>query len=390
MIKQLLIASLFLCPLFLHAEEKEDSEDAPGFLTSYLNRGIASAMDKAETPASEKMTYGRTVKDYVSSPQFGGYIVGKYQYTDRTTADVNNDFQVRLVRAYVSGFILRDFKYRIQVELRNTPAMRDYTLEWLRFKEFQVKVGQFKRCFSFENPMNPWDIGFGGFSQLAMRMCAFGAEAPCGEASQNGRDPGIQFSGDILPVGQDKHRLFRYQAAIYNGNGQNKTDNNNRKDLIGNVQVQPIKDLYIALFGWKGNYTNAAKTATANRSRWALGATYEHEGWSARAEYAHHTGHNVNDWDSNLQCWKDGSSNRADAWYATVGVPCTPWLKTYVKYDVYRNRANWGSARSILSVCPNFQLHKNLMFQLQYNHVIDKTSTDRHYNEFWAESYVRF
>jgi hypothetical protein len=42
------------------------------------------------------------------------------------------------------------------------------------------------------------------------------------------------------------------------------------------------------------------------------------------------------------------------------------------------------------SVCPNFQLHKNLVFQVQYNNVCDKASARRPYQEFWLEVYARF
>ena len=42
------------------------------------------------------------------------------------------------------------------------------------------------------------------------------------------------------------------------------------------------------------------------------------------------------------------------------------------------------------SVVPNAQIHKNLMLQVQYNYVHDRTVADRDYNELWAELYVRF
>ena len=369
----------------LKAETTDEYQE--GFLSSYLNKSIAAAMDK-EAGSSDTLHYGRDVTKYVSAPQFGGYIVGKYGYSTKDHANTNS-FECRLVRMYVSGTVLRDFRYRVQVELRNTPAMRDYTLEWIRFKEFQVKVGQFKRCFTYENPMNPWDVGLGGYSQLAQRMAAFGAEDCNGEPSQNGRDPGIQFSGDLFPVGKDHRRLIRYQAGIFNGNGQNLKDNNTQKDLIGNIQVQPVKDLYVGLFGWTGTYTGSNGVSVMRR-RWALSGIYEHGGWSARAEYAHHTGGNVNDFDTATQTWKPGATDRADAWYAQVGVPVTQWLKIYGRYDVYRKAATWGSMRSVYSIAPNFRLHRNLLFQMQYNYVNDRLASDRNYHELWSEFWVRF
>lgn len=373
------LAALMTLPA--HAED----ECKEGFLTQYLNSAISKGMTSKGKPLEDSLRYGRKVTDYVNAPVFGGYIVGKYSYTDKGNAAVNNSFETRLVRAYVSGFVLRDFKYRIQVELRNTPAMRDYTLEWLRYKEFQVKVGQFKRCFTFENPANPWDIGFGGYSQMAMRMCAFGAEDPSGEAAQNGRDQGLQFSGDLFPVGRDRHRLVHYKAAVYNGSGQNVKENNNNKDWIGQFQLQPVKDFVVALFGWTGSYKIGS--VEVNRNRWGVSSQYLYKDWTFRAEYAHHTGHNASRYSGGVFT----DAGKADGWYATVGIPITPWLNTYVKYDVYRKDALWGTSRSLYSVCPNFQLHKNLKFQLQYNFVDDRSNpADRYYSELWAQTYVRF
>ncbi|MBO7138331.1 MAG: porin [Bacteroidaceae bacterium] len=377
----LIFLLLGICPLPLMAED----EYQEGFLTSYLNRGIEKAME--ETVDGDTLRYGRHITKYVSVPQFGGYVNGKYSYSSQDNAG-NNGFECRLVRVYVSGTILRDFKYRIQLELKN-PAMRDYTLEWVRFKEFQVKVGQFKRCFSFENPMNPWNVGLGNYSQLAGRMTALASEDCSGESAQNGRDQGLQFQGDLFPIGKDHHRLIRYQAAVYNGNGQNKKDNNKQKDWIGNIQLQPIKDLYIGLFGWKGTYTGS-NGVSVKRNRWALSSMYEHNDWSFRAEYAHHTGRNVNDFDTETQTWKQNSTDKADAWYTIIGVPVTRWLKIYGSYDVYRKDATWGTMRSVYSICPNFQLHRNLMFQVQYNYINDRISADRNYHELWALTWVRF
>lgn len=384
--KTLLAVFLVLgCAVSPVKAEGED-EYQEGFLTAYLNNAIEKAMSNDEDK-DEPLRYGRNITNYVSAPQFGGFIIGKYSYSSKDGAD-ENGFECRMVRMYVSGTILRDFKYRVQLELKN-PAMRDYTLEWVRFKEFQVKLGQFKRCFTYDNPLNPWDVGLGSYSQIGQRMTALTLDDPSGEVGQNGRDLGFQLQGDLFPVGKDKRRLIRYQAAIFNGNGQNKKDNNKQKDWMGNIQIQPVKDLYIGLFGWTGTFTGS-NDVSVRRNRWALSSIYEHKDWSFRAEYAHHSGRNVNDFDTETQSWKEAASGRADGWYALVGVPFTSWLKVYCCYDVFRKDATWGSMKSIYSICPNFQLHRNLKFQLQYNYVNDRTSTDQNYHELWAQAYVRF
>lgn len=320
----------------------------------------------------EAPKYGRKITDYVSVPKFGGYLVGSYKYSDQDGAKGGPGFDCRYVRLYVDGTILKDFKYRIQLEMNGSPHLKDFFVDWQHWKEFGVKLGQYKRCFTFENPYNPWDVGSGDYSQLTKKFSGMGDHT--GEKSMGGRDLGIQVHGDAFPISEDKHRLLHYELGIYNGQGINAKDKNGRKDFIGTIQFQPIKNLYIGGFYWNGNTVleeNGAEV-TKDRNRWGVGAKYETTEWSARAEYAR-------------------DKDKADAWYATVGIPCTPWLKTYLKYDVYRSGGNADSMKSIYSIIPNFQLHKNLLIQLQYNYVYDKTSTkDKHYNEVWVETYVRF
>lgn len=321
---------------------------------------------------AQDVQMGRKVTDYTTGPKIGGYFIGKYTYTSRDGQHSGSGFTQRMTRVYADGTILNDFKYRVQVQINNASFhMKDYFVEWTHWKEFSVKVGQYKRAFLFENPYNPWDVGFGDYSQITKKLSGMGDY--CGEAGSNGgRDQGIQIQGDLFPVSDGGYRLIHYQFQIMNGQGINIADANARKDLLGTLQVQPIKDLYIGAFGWKGDYVK--DTITIGRDRWAVAAKYEHNSWSARAEYAHSSGKNISD---------------ADGWYAAVGVPVNDWFKVYAKYDVYRSRASKESMNTMYSIAPNFQIHKNLMLQLQYNYV-DNKPTSSHWNEFLAEFYVRF
>ena len=333
---------------------------------------------------AQDVEYGRNVSDFASAPKFGGYAIGKYTYSDQAGQNGGNGFSQRLVRAYVDGTILNDFKYRIQVQVNNASFhMKDYFVEWAHWKEFSVKVGQYKRAFLFENPYNPWNVGFGDYSQVTKKFSGMGDYNGEG-SSTGGRDQGIQIQGDLLPMGDGGFRLIHYQLQLMNGQGINTADANSTKDIIGTLQVQPIKDLYIGAFAWKGNYT--ANGVTVDRNRWALAAKYEHNDWSARAEYVNSKGHKISE--SNGDGTFSGAG-KADGWYAAVGIPCTDWLKVYAKYDVYRDQATKETARTMYSVAPNMQIHKNLMLQLQYNFV-DDAPTSSHWNEIWAEFYFRF
>ncbi len=335
--------------------------------------------------AAEELQYGRAITDFTTTPKLGGYVIGKYAFSDEAGKHNGDGFTQRLVRLYMDGSILSDFKYRVQVQINNASFhMKDFYLEWAHWKEFSVKVGQFKRAFLFENPYNPWNVGFGDYSQITKKLSGMGDY--CGEVNMGGRDQGIQIQGDLLPSAVDGHNYLHYQLQLMNGQGINTADANTRKDVIGTLQVQPIKDLYVGVFGWVGNFTKDG--VTVDRNRWALSAKYEHNDWSARFEYAHANGHKISDYQTDGTTVTFSGTGEADGWYLAVGVPFNDWFKLYTKYDFYRDQATSESMSSIFSIAPNIQIHKNLMLQLQYNYV-DKRSSSSH-TELWAEIYFRF
>ncbi len=358
------------------SEFEPDGTSGSGFITSLVNNSLENAMQQMPVPDGRPQ-YGRKLSDYASAPKFGGYFIGKYTYTDQDGAHGAGGFSQRFIRAYVDGTILGDFKYRIQAQINNSSFhMKDYFVEWQHWKELAVKVGQYKRAFLFENPINPLDVGSGDYSQIARNISGIG-DSDKGVAN-GGRDQGLQVQGDLFPSKKDGHRFLHYQLQMMNGQGINSSDANGHKDFIGSLQVQPVKGLFFGLFGWTGDYVKDG--VTIDRNRWAAAVKYEHNDWTVRAEYAHAQGLLAN----------YAGEGKADGWYATVGVPCTPWLKVYGKYDAYRSAKTWESMRTIYSIIPNIQLHKNFLVQLQYNHVHDRSLQHKDYNELWAEIYVRF
>lgn len=329
-------------------------------------------------------------------PEFGGYIIGSYKYDDARGQNGGDGFGLRLVRLYVSGKVLRDFKYRLQLEVNGTPHIKDATLEWVRWKGFQIKAGQFKRAFSLENPMNPWDIGSGDYSQLTKKLAGMGDR--CGEASVGGRDLGVQLQGDLLKA-HDGHYQLHYQAAVFNGQGINQKDLNREKDYMGTLQWAPLKNLSVGAFGWLGNWHSKEKNIDLDRKRCAVSLRYDEpaSGFNVRAEYARSWGRKASDWDTAKGAWTEQSlaqngGDKADAWYVVAGIPVWRWINVHAKYDVYRDYATNASMHSIYSMVVDLQPHTNLKLQLQYNYHDDKTATapERHYNQFWVQSYVRF
>ena len=352
----------------------------------------AWSLQQAVLPAAEKWTRN----DIVTVPQFGGYFVGSYKYDDAAGQNGGDGFNIRYVRLYLSGTVLKDFKYRIQLEVNGSPHIKDATLEWVRWKGFQVKVGQFKRAFTLENPMNPWDLGSGDYSQLSKKLAGMGDR--CGEASMGGRDLGVQLQGDLFKA-HDGHYQFHYQAAVYNGQGINQKDLNRQKDYMVTLQWSPLKNLTLAAFGWLGNWHSKEKNIDLDRKRFAFGLRYTEptSGFMLRSEYGRSFGRKASDWDSATgaftpQSLAQNGGDKADAWYVVAGMPVWRWISAYAKYDAYRDYATNSSLHTIYSLAVDLQPHTNLKLQLQYNYHDDKTVTapERHYSQFWVQSYVRF
>lgn len=348
---------------------------------------------RAQTENSKK-TWREEIKQQTT---FGGYVVGKASFTDKNSENIST-FDLRLIRAYVNGQ-LWDFKYGLQMEMAgvagsNTekgPRVIDAWVEWSRFKFLKIKFGEFKRGFTFENPMNPWDVGFGSNSQVITKLAGFSDRV--GEHTSGGRDLGLQIQGDLFDSQTTGHSYLHYQIGVYNGQGINHTDANNRKDLIGGIWVSPVKDLCVGAFGWLGDYTKAVngKDITVDRNRLAFGVKYE-TAWTVRAEYIMSQGHKISDYYvENGKVYAINGSGKADGWYAIVGAPATKHCKIYAKWDVYRDEKTANSQKSIYAIAVNYYFHKNLKLQAEYQFIDDKANTaDRYYNNGEIQLYWRF
>ena len=213
------------------------------------------------------MAQGDGKNPIFTKPKFSGFAMASYQATFQD-GNNSNSFDLRLVRASFEGRILNDFYYKIQGQINgnpttlgSSPRLVDYFMEWQKLDFFRVKLGQFKRPFTYENPMNPIDQGFMGYSQPVSKLAGFSDRT--GMHASNGRDIGLQFQGDFLKSKSGRN-LLHYQVGVFNGQGINVKDVDERKDIIGGAWVMPIEGMRIGAFGWEGSYArkSAGKTVS--------------------------------------------------------------------------------------------------------------------------------
>ncbi len=365
-------------------EEYQDGYDHS--LQNYITEKISQLKDKQD----EKVKEGKKkwkMADYVTVPKFGGYIVGTYKYNSQEGKNGGDGFGLRYLRLYLDGTVLKDFKYRVQMNVSGEPGSKngarviDAFISWQKWAPLGIKLGEYKRCFTFENPMNPWDIASGDYTQLTKHFTGMGGDLYQGAANSGGRDLGVQIYGDAFKVGKTQHYLLHYQAGIYNGQGINTSDKDKEKDYIATVQLQPLKGLYVGVFGWSGSFFDGAQSNYFKR--WAAGVSYEGL-FSARAEYARNIYADGVD--------THGLGQKSDAWYIRMGIPTWRWLRVNLGYDAYRkDMATWTSLNSIYSLGLQARPHKNLQFQLQWNYCHNNASgVDKDYHQLWTQAYIRF
>ena len=326
--------------------------------------------------AQEKKTI--ELPAWIQNVKLSGYGMVQYQGHDKENAH-ENSFQLRLVRLALEGRIQQDWYWKMQMQINGnvsslnaSPRVVDVFAEWQKYKYFMVKAGQFKRPFTFENPMHPITQGFMSYSQPISKLAGFSDRT--GEQSSNGRDIGLQIQGDFLK-NQAGRNLLHYQIGVFNGEGMNQKDRDNRKDIIGGLWVMPIQGLRIGAFGWTGS-----RASVGAKNRYALSAEYAKDDWTVRSEYVHSQGYAEN----------REKGDKADGLYALAIAPIIK-NKMHVKarYDCYRDQKTWDSSKTFYEIGADYLFSKNVQLNIEYARVNER-ATHTNYNLVDVELDFRF
>jgi phosphate-selective porin OprO/OprP len=194
----------------------------------------------------------------------GGYVGIQYRVVDdRPNDNVRtspNTWYIRQARPELSGFIYKDFDFRVQMDFPTGPAATDGTLQdcyagWRYFPEFSLRVGQFKEPFGQEQTTPDRFLDFNERSE--------------GDRFTPSRDIGIEAYGTL------GGGVMTYELGWFNGSGRAVLDTNNGKEGAGRVRVQPFalsedtslfKYLRLGVAGTLSSNQNAPATAFNSNS----------------------------------------------------------------------------------------------------------------------------
>ncbi|HKO59171.1 MAG TPA: porin [Thermoanaerobaculia bacterium] len=180
--------------------------------------------------------------------QLGGLIQAQTDAGDRGDSrfsDANSRVFLRRARMNVSGRFLEEFNFRAELEFAGSLAnatgfgaqLTDAYVNWNRFDSANVRVGQFKTPF--------------GFEQLYADPRLYTAERTLvSDRLAPGRQIGIQVGGEAY------YERFNYALGLFNGSGTNQNFNDNNKFMAAaRVSVVPFSGRLLD-----------------EQSRWSLGA----------------------------------------------------------------------------------------------------------------------
>ena len=347
------------------------------------------------------------VPQWVKNIKFSGYGMLQYQGEDMED-NRHNEFNLRLLRLILDGKI-GDFDWRAQIQGTSntgpgnpTVMLVDLYTEWAKYKEFRVRAGQFKRAFTFENPTHPITQGWYSYAMVINNLSGFGDRT--GEKASGGRDIGLQIQGDLFPNSNGR-RLLHYQVGVYNGEGINTKDKDNKKDIIGGLWVMPFDGVRIGAFGWTGTRGDMTWTETdengnaqdyigsIRKNRYAISAEYDKDEWTFRAEYLHSQGWGVSraDQGKDKRAVDFSRGDKADGWYVFGIVPVIKSkLHAKARYNMYRPEKLWSTSKTMYEVGLNYYFNKNLQLNFEYARVNDRTATKHNYNFVDLELDFRF
>ena len=189
----------------------------------------------------------------------GGLLQTQYEAGDVSafegrfgSAAIDDRFRLRRMRINVTGDFAEKFEFKLEGEFAQTDTAitvrnamgatiasnstrtsfggLDLFVNWHQFPEFQVKVGQWKAPFGFEQ-----------LSPDPRLLTPERSQVTSGLTPE--RQIGVQIWGKpFANVFPDQKDFLTYYAGIFNGNGRNVTVNDNDEYMyVGRLELQPLK-----------------------------------------------------------------------------------------------------------------------------------------------------
>jgi len=230
-----------------------------GVLSAILFLGVVSVFGQ-EAPEPPAVTAAKAFK-----------LSGYSQFLATFQDEGLDGFSVRRMRLSLTGDLLKNVHYKIQVDAVKSPMLLDGFLEFSFHAAAGLRIGQFKVPFSLESTTSSADIETINRSQPVLKL------SPGQDIGASGRDIGAAVYG--------KTGILEYVLGVFNGAGINKADTNERKDWAGRLLVHPLSFLTVGASIYDGEYSSSATAPGVKRDRAGLEMALLTGPFSLRGEY---------------------------------------------------------------------------------------------------------
>jgi hypothetical protein len=226
-------------------------------LTAVLCSGLAADQEKKDQPA---VTSSRSF-------QLSGYAQFLYIYYEKGI----DTFSIPRARLSLAATLVKNLKFRIQVDGVKSPALIDAILDY-QFKPYLgLRAGQYYVPFSLENTTSDADLDTIYRSQVVIAL------APSRDIGSQGRDIGAMLTG--------KFSIVEYYAGVFNGAGINRLDTNKNKDLGARVILRPVKALAVGGSVYNGHHSAVQGAPPVTRNKAGLEGMLTLGAFCLKSEY---------------------------------------------------------------------------------------------------------
>ncbi len=243
--------------------------------------------------------------------------------------------------------------------------LHEYYAQYAFNPAVKVRVGQFKQPFTIESLLPPTLISNVNMDESIAYMAGIGGD-PCFGMGRVGRDMGIMLTGDAI-VNNGKP-LLNYSIGVFNGAGMNQKENNNQKDVIGQINVMPLpKTMFSASF----ILGTAHAQAPSPYGKFVAGDNYRRNRFSVGAEHKNSI--------VNLRSeamWGNDGGVKSMGWYANAEFHLCKGLDLVANYDyLERNMDIDGSSTTNLIGGLQYWVYKQCCVRSQYVYKNPKASS---------------
>lgn len=278
-------------------------------------------------------------------PTIGGLLNFRYSWSNEDGND--HGFDVRRVRLSATGDLTPYLDYKVQAEYETSVKIIDAYIRWKIAKQFNIQIGEFKVPFSQETLYGPTSWLTIENPTVVSKLNGY---QDVSGLKANGRDVGAQIYGDLFPAKGKDFSYVSYKLGVFNGNGINTKDENNKKDIAGLLYIRPVKQLTVTAGRYQGNY--GEKGDEKVKIRTSAGAEWKDSKLTVRSEYI---------------SGKTGQI-KSEGVYAVAGYFVSKYVQPVISYDYFKQDKDADEAQSNYQIGVNVLPIKHLRVQAAYTY----------------------